>query len=152
MMKKFRHHDPCPPLSAFLSFCVCSLCGTTSMGKKKERKGRWPKRGRRRRYHGPADDVRMIEEKGDPIPFVPPFNSDKYRVGQKKRVLGCVISSLRQQAESRNLGETFLTNSVKSGRSWTIPVPTMDNLRSARDDVPNRCLSTRRMMSDQAGY
>ena len=77
------------------------------MGKKKERKGRWPKRGRRRRYHGPADDVRMIEEKGDPIPFFPPFNSDKYRVGQKKRVLGCVISSLRQQAESRNLGQTF---------------------------------------------
>ena len=31
----------------------------------------------------------------------------------KKFVLGCVISLLRQQAESRNLGQTFLVNSVR---------------------------------------
>ena len=31
---------------------------------------------------------------------------------QKKFVLGCVIAPLRQQAESRNLGHTFLANSV----------------------------------------
>ena len=30
----------------------------------------------------------------------------------KTFVLGCVISPLRQQAESRNLGQTFLANSV----------------------------------------
>ena len=30
-----------------------------------------------------------------------------YRVGQKRFVLGCVMSPLRQQAESRNLGHTF---------------------------------------------
>ena len=30
----------------------------------------------------------------------------------KKFVLSCVISPLRQQAESRNLGHTFLANSV----------------------------------------
>ena len=35
-----------------------------------------------------------------------------YRVGQKKCVLGCVISPLRQQVESHNLGHTFLANSV----------------------------------------
>ena len=35
-----------------------------------------------------------------------------YRVGKKKCVLGCVISPLHQQAESRNLGQTFLANSV----------------------------------------
>ena len=34
----------------------------------------------------------------------------------KKIVLGCVISPLCQQAESRNLGQTFLANSVDSPR------------------------------------
>ena len=33
-----------------------------------------------------------------------------------KFVLGCVISPLRQQAESRNLGQTFLANSVRQLR------------------------------------
>ena len=37
----------------------------------------------------------------------------------KKCILGCVISPLRQQAESRNLGQTFLANSLLESLSWT---------------------------------
>ena len=37
----------------------------------------------------------------------------------KKFVLGCVISPLRQQAESRNLWRTFLANSVFPS-NWTL--------------------------------
>ena len=38
----------------------------------------------------------------------------------KKNVLSCVISPLRQQAESRNLGHTFLANSVFRSVIWGI--------------------------------
>ena len=44
------------------------------------------------------------------------FKQSMYKLIQswpKKFVLGCVISPLRQQAESRNLGQTFLANSVQ---------------------------------------
>ena len=36
----------------------------------------------------------------------------------KTFVLGCVISPLRQQAESRNLGHTFLASSVQKETEW----------------------------------
>ena len=53
----------------------------------------------------------------------------------KKCVLGCVISALRRQVESRNLGQTSLANSVSSDAFWALTTSTMLLAQIGRQSV-----------------
>ena len=72
----------------------------------------------------------------------------------KKCVLGCVISPLRQQAESRNLGHTFLANSVHLPNVVIQLFPAQSEgrdlkkrLRTAEDDLKRSQTDTTRFFS-----
>ena len=56
-------------------------------------------------------DVRLIAELVRPVLDAVGYKGNNYRVGQKSvSYVGCVISPLRQEAESRNPGQTFLSS------------------------------------------
>ena len=58
----------------------------------------------------------------------------------QKCVLGCVISRLRQQAESRNLGQPFLANSVHVlGFKFTADLRTFSYLATVPEVPVNHC-------------